>query len=164
MASQESTEFCTKAPGISIPVRTVCETDPDLVHPKLGKRDWTYQEHLASSTLLFFTDFGIYNHKRLAGAEGIETNTEGLSRDKPRFERDDSVGNRIMMYSSRTLTYRSDILRAFSGILYAAYGDRTSFGVPWEHFDRIILWPDLGPSNEQQASPPRSRLPLRGRG
>lgn len=50
----------------------------------------------------------------------------------------------IEVYSRRTLTFATDILRALAGSLSAVYGERVSSGMPWDHFDRAILWEPYG--------------------
>lgn len=46
----------------------------------------------------------------------------------------------IEKYTSKQLTYSGDMLRAYTGISNDTYGRRTSFGLPWDDFDRAILW------------------------
>lgn len=46
----------------------------------------------------------------------------------------------VTSYTTKTLTFPSDILRAISGALHQIYGSRTFFGLPWSDFDRCLLW------------------------
>jgi hypothetical protein len=99
-------------------------------------RGWTYQEYIASKVLLFFTDYGVYlKNDRKSG----NIRSEGFS------WRSDFVNKELDLelieeYTKKNLTHDSDILRASSGILRALYGHRSSYGMPWDDFDRAILW------------------------
>lgn len=46
----------------------------------------------------------------------------------------------VREYTRKTLTYPTDILRAFSGALYQVYGAQTYYGLPWIEMDRALLW------------------------
>ena len=110
-----------------------------LSHSARQGRGWTYQEHNSSSNLVFFTDDGIYVEQKSRDQKYIFSELSNAEPDsEPRGI--ETFLTKIQEYTERTLTYPSDILRAFSGILEATYGDRTSFGLAWEEFDRAILW------------------------
>ncbi|KAH7080950.1 heterokaryon incompatibility protein-domain-containing protein [Paraphoma chrysanthemicola] len=110
-----------------------------LKESKWNQRGWTYQEHMASSALLFFTNDGLhfqqgYDYNRLTVSEGPAHNGLGSSHN------DLSSLAMIETYSRRNLTFPTDVLRALAGSLSAVYGERISFGMPWDHFDSAVLW------------------------
>jgi hypothetical protein len=111
-----------------------------LPKSKRWTRGWAYQEYIASKRLLFFTDHGVYlKNDRRSGkilSEGFSWGSSWGSHSANK-ELDFAL---IEEYTHKELTYESDILRASSGILRAMYGNRTSYGMPWDDFDRAILW------------------------
>lgn len=122
-------------------VENLPDLDWLLFHSKWWQRGWTYQEHVASSTLLFFTEYELFLYHK---------STDGLYRESvvevqfsPFFD-DEGILYNIEEYSQRTLSFQTDKLRAFAGILQATCGNRTSFGLPWDHFDEAILWDSKG--------------------
>lgn len=113
------------------------QLDECLQNSKWLQRGWTYQEALASSTLMFITQHGVFFHKGTdISAEAFETGTSVLMETKTTYEYTDIVAD----YTERQLTYSSDILRAISGLFRALYGDQTSFGLPFAGFDTAMLW------------------------
>jgi hypothetical protein len=111
------------------------------------KRAWTYQEYLASSRLLFFTDYGLYLDGREGFLEGIRGKLSLLT-EGPRIENDWRLGRGmpitglgvVVGFSERILAHRSDTLRAISGIFQALYKDRTYYGIPLNEFENGIGW------------------------
>jgi hypothetical protein len=97
------------------------------------ERGWTYQEWIASSTLLYFTDYGLYIQTGDDDAGEVINGVDSLLTPIDNF---DMLGT----YSGRMLTHPTDILPAISGILYALYGHETLFGMPLDDFDVAILW------------------------
>ncbi|CAO2657931.1 Nn.00g071910.m01.CDS01 [Neocucurbitaria sp. VM-36] len=109
-----------------------------LSYGEWQKRAWTFQEYLASSTLLIFTDYGLFLETN--GVDGTrEIHAEGPARSSYSDAGHDYL-TKLERYSRKTLTYPADILRAFSGIVFAMYGNRASFGMPWDEFDHALLW------------------------
>jgi hypothetical protein len=97
---------------------------------------------------LFFTEHGVShidyrlrerNHKEPMNI--YEDSTGQYNRlgfgtgDRARYYAD-----MVSVYTAKILTFPSDILRAFSGVLYGKYESRTVFGMPWTDFDRAVLW------------------------
>jgi hypothetical protein len=111
--------------------------DEWLEESKWKKRAWTYQEYLASKRLLFFGEYGLF--VKTGFGLGSKTYAEGAAQ-RTHF-RDEKVGLELVeVIGEKELTHSSDILRASSGILHAVYGNRMSFGMPWDEFDAAILW------------------------
>jgi hypothetical protein len=94
---------------------------------------------MASSALMFFTNDGIHFQRRVG--DRWRTYSEGpASPFSVPIDTGSSTTDMIEAYTKRTLTWSTDILRAFSGILHAKHGERTSFGIPWNDFDRVFHW------------------------
>jgi hypothetical protein len=114
---------------------------PDLMtvleKGKWWTRGWTFQEYVASKRLLFFTDQGLYLKNGLG--QYVKILSEGFSEDS---YVDDQVSDLQLLesYTKRNLTKETDILHASAGFLRALYGDRLSYGMPWDDFDHVILW------------------------
>lgn len=109
-------------------------------------RGWTFQEYVASKRLLFFTDHGLYLKNGLGKPEKILT--EGHSEGSGMHDQDLDLCL-LKNYTKRSLKKESDILHASSGFLRLLYGNRSSYGMPWDEFDNAILWTpdafDCGP-------------------
>jgi hypothetical protein len=87
--------------------------------------------------LLHFTEFGLYcqtgsGTRKEHYAEGPMSGASYITYS--------TLMHMIGEYMIRSLTYPEDILRAFTGILTALYGNSTSFGMPWKDFSNAILW------------------------
>jgi hypothetical protein len=100
-------------------------------------RGWTFQEYVASRRLLFFTDYGMYVKDGFGTSQNIVS--EGFS-DGARMRYDELDFRLVGNYTQRHLGKETDILSAFSGFLRSIYGDRLSYGMPWDDFDNAILW------------------------
>lgn len=144
-----------------------------------SQRGWTYQEgYLARSLLVFGQDMLYLIHRANRFRPTVEF--EGLqSRKKdssPSFLcRSPRHGERppnefvelVTAYTSRQLTYESDILKAFLGVL-SPFGPHCS-GTPWTHFDFGMLWThgnwNSGPREptDEQNTPSWSWVHARGR-
>lgn len=73
----------------------------------------------------------------------VEVNQDATSRRGVRDYNHVRTGhytNIIDIYTTKTLTYPADILRACSGVLHNLYGSRIVHGLPWGDFDRSLLW------------------------
>ncbi|KAF2033155.1 hypothetical protein EK21DRAFT_86584 [Setomelanomma holmii] len=110
------------------------------------ERGWTFQEYQASSQCLFFTVEGVFyvDYMQQTSSEDIlmiyeESTGQGLV-DWGHAEKTKYYTRMVNNYTSKTLTFPGDALRAFSGALYDNYQSRTLFGLPWNDFDRAILW------------------------
>ena len=117
----------------------------------LQTRGWTFQESATPTSLLYFTEFGVYFRKRAGDTSSIVA--EGSAKPDLQFMdgSDDYHYVRLVEpYTKRRLTYPSDILRAFAGVLYGIYGSHTVFGMPWRAFDRAILWEASNFSSKQR--------------
>lgn len=103
-------------------------------------RCWTYQEYLASKRLLFFSGSGLclQNGSALAPA--------GMHSEVTSYTQKATIkGGGWDLYvfdnfTSRALTFDTDALKAASGIIHTMYGGRVTYGMPWDDFDRAILW------------------------
>ncbi|KAF7446776.1 Heterokaryon incompatibility protein HET [Pyrenophora tritici-repentis] len=131
----------------------IVEPAPDLPRvfskSKWNQRGWTYQEHIPSSVLVFFTDYGLYIEHKTPLQEYISAEAPG---SKWRIESGviEYFLAHIQEYMERTLKNQADVLQTFSGLLESRYGHRTSFGLPWDIFNLAILWVQ----NESCPKPP----------
>lgn len=72
--------------------------------------------------------------------EGIEsTATDRREEDFMRNAHFLAYNGLLAEYTTKNLTYSTDILRAFAGILHQHYGSRTFFGLPLDNFDGAVL-------------------------
>ena len=121
-----------------------------------NSRAWTFQERLLSPRGLIFVEGRVYFQCRSTGmSEDIVADREGAgwsldlvnaplqilrqTESKPIW-----VYNKLVeLYTRRNLTYKSDILAAFSG-KYRMLGSQVEcpfvFGFPTSHFDLALLW------------------------
>ncbi|KAL6708909.1 hypothetical protein ACN47E_002316 [Coniothyrium glycines] len=105
---------------------------------KWASRGWTYQEELASSCLVYFSDNGICIRKR--DQQHVKTYSERPSQTIFALDHLKSVSGLLTDFSNKSLSNAADRLRAISGILYALFGKETSYGIPWSIFDCHLLW------------------------
>ncbi len=111
---------------------------------KWTTRGWTYQEQIASSLLLYFSNAGCYIESAWKEVPP-KTRQEGhpiISEYLADYEQPELVqGLEILRdYSRKNFTKSTDILHALSGLLTAMYGDRTYFGMLLDDFDDNLLW------------------------
>jgi hypothetical protein len=121
-----------------------------------NSRAWTFQERLLSPRSLIFVDGRVYFQCRSTGmSEDIVADREGAgwsldlvnaplqilrqTESKPIW-----VYNKLVeLYTRRNLTFKSDILAAFSGIYRMLESQMECpfvFGLPTSHFDLALLW------------------------
>ena len=125
-------------------------------------RGWTFQEFILSKRCVFFTETQTYyqcrsgyftenfdgervRHARAIGAENPfeRTITDDNAAYSSKFNIYESL---VKQYSSRKLSYPSDSLNAFSGILAAfshSFGWRFISALPQDAMDLAILWRPL---------------------
>ncbi|KAI0547878.1 HET-domain-containing protein [Xylaria curta] len=138
---------------------------PDLkvimLQSKWNERGWTYQEAVLSRRKLLFTPFELWfecndEHSPYQREEQCTRRRDGwfISRSQmsqlgqyrlnsfvERTTRFEDFLRHIESYTARSLTYQSDILDAFVGILTTLYeGNRGIYGLPEVDFDRALLW------------------------
>jgi hypothetical protein len=116
--------------------------DQIIVKNKWNTRSWTYQEQVMSKNLLYFTDYGMYYAFSEANVIMSETRIgfdwgRGISNT---LKSRQSYHFALPEYTRRHLSYPSDYLRAFSGLLFSQYGSQTMWGLPCADFDRALLW------------------------
>lgn len=129
----------------------------DLESSPWKQRGWTFQEALLSLRLLYFTNEQTVAISNLPG-EGSWAETQlppfetrsfsetSMYKDRPSLAQArcslmlPSYLSAQLEFSSRILTYSSDRVRAFSGILHAMYGEDHLFGLPLRHFDLALIW------------------------
>jgi len=117
----------------SVPSIQIC-----LQQSPWNTRAWTYQEGETASKILYFTDYGVYY--RCRHENKLRVKSEGPAEVASLFTNDGNYLDRIESYTKRNMTYPSDILNAFAGILHGMYGEDTFYGLPVGAFDRAILW------------------------
>ncbi|KAI1630199.1 heterokaryon incompatibility protein-domain-containing protein [Exophiala viscosa] len=121
----------------------------DTPYPKRG---WIFQEQVLSPRKLSFTGSGLsWECQTVRGNErDIEDEPIGYSFGEYTIVHEDTLwpclkkwDNLLTAFLRRVLTYKSDILRAFSGIVEAlgdsALGD-FHYGLPEQFFDAALLW------------------------
>lgn len=116
-------------------------------------RGWTFQELLASPRLLIFTNHGLFVRYQREGL--IDTFSEGATStyEGPKYEHGMQMHDILSDFTKLSLTYQGDALRAVAGLLHTFYGERVSYGLPWQDFERFILWtPKQTPSTRRQGT------------
>lgn len=139
-----------------------------LLESAYERRGWTLQERLFSKRCVYFSDEHVYFTCRLGDRREGEihehlhhTNYQPVDRDrlnplasspallraadyKKEWNEFFGLYSRVVyMYSARDLSYPSDILDAFSGVLAGlnhCFGASFIFGLPEAIFDVALLW------------------------
>jgi hypothetical protein len=116
------------------------------------ERAWTYQEYVASTKLLLFSDHGLY-------LQGVSRERKYSISEGPQYDYDDGGTEEpglemVSKFTEKTATYPNDRLRAVSGIMTAVFGHYTSFGIPWADFDVGMCWSPSGSLRPQPPMPP----------
>lgn len=112
-----------------------------------GKRGWTYQEEFCSASNLYFTDYGLYHSSHHA-----ESYTEFPSSYYPHRKLSFSFPGSIKMYTTRSLSFPEDILRACTGVLTRVYEQKHCFGIPFDKFDSGIHWQPIDWKHQRRSS------------
>ncbi|KIM99873.1 hypothetical protein OIDMADRAFT_126407 [Oidiodendron maius Zn] len=115
--------------------------EPEILQSKWNSRAWTYQEAIFSKRRIIFTDFEVYfDCERMRCRESIRTDldtpSQGYYCDQttPEFlpfelgHDSSDYYERVQKYTQRSLTYDSDILNAFQGLL-REYETRRGFKI-----------------------------------
>ena len=113
-------------------------------------RGWTYQEAVLARRLLYFTNVqAFFQCRRLTCHEDAyhsETERDKLTSYELAAEIDNSqfraFARHLEEYTSRRLSYQSDVYNGITGIMKALYGRDSVFieGLPQVDFDRALLW------------------------
>ncbi|KAK2590525.1 hypothetical protein QQS21_011792 [Conoideocrella luteorostrata] len=122
--------------------------DEHLKDSKWATRGWTFQEEALSNCRLYFTHFGLYYTCSSLGATISESPASPISDAWPNIAKGQGLvrndySRALWHYSGRSLTYSSDFLRAFSGMLFSMYGPDTLWGLSCRDFDVKLLWVSL---------------------
>lgn len=142
-------------------------------------RAWTFQERILSSRVLFVADhrcFFTCRHRPDAFMESVDSTESGMigtplpsllsdySRNfipSSRAVNILSFSRIVKDYTSRQLTYTSDILDAFEGVaarLRPLFRSDLLFGIPRSELDSQILWQPYGPMIRRRD--PQTGLPM----
>ncbi|GKZ26625.1 hypothetical protein AbraCBS73388_002874 [Aspergillus brasiliensis] len=105
-----------------------------------ANRGWTFQEAALSTRRLVFSDMRVfyecYHSETMqdevygAYSKPYETSVAPLS----------SYGQAVEDFTKRELTWESDVLRAFSGVLHTGWGPHSYYGLPLSIFSDAVLW------------------------
>ncbi|KAI4198196.1 MAG: hypothetical protein LQ350_005432 [Teloschistes chrysophthalmus] len=131
-----------------------------------NSRAWTLQERIMSPRVLFVAKdrcFYACKHRQKVLMESVDNTEDGLARELVVSGYEESTANMIPSakdvntvcystivesYTSRHLTYESDILIAFQGIetlLRPLFRSDFIFGLPRSELDSQLLWQHAGP-------------------
>ena len=142
-------------------------------------RTWTFQERILSSRVLYVTDtrcFFTCCHRPDSFMESVDDTESGLkSKSLPTLLSDLSrnfiprsravnvlsYARTVGDYTSRQLTYASDILNAFEGVAASfrpLFRSDLLFGIPRSELDSQILWQPHGPMRRRRD--PQSSVPI----
>ncbi|RAQ50438.1 hypothetical protein AFGD_002710 [Aspergillus flavus] len=124
-----------------------------MKNSKWYTRGWTFQEAMFSSRLILFTSYGVpfvfrdNDDTRLLSGTECHTSLDVLGLPKK-----GDYWHALEQYTTRDLTFPSDILRAFTAVLRSIHGEDTYYGLPFREIDDAILWTPV-----QFTSAPTSR-------
>jgi hypothetical protein len=105
-------------------------------------RGWTYQERILSRRAIYITEWQTY-FLCYRGAEQEEIGGFAASVNPWDLHLFSTYSTTVMDYTSRNLTFGSDILNAFTGIgnhFEAATGKPLLYGLPERYFAQALLW------------------------
>lgn len=115
------------------------------------QRGWTYQEAMFSANLVFFTDYGVFYDRAKASSRVLAEPPN--SHDRSAFSWITDFFGSVEAYSERTLSYETDIEKAFSGVLRSYFGEDYAYGSPLRSFDAALRWTSsLGLSQRRRST------------
>ncbi|KAJ6101771.1 hypothetical protein N7486_004198 [Penicillium sp. IBT 16267x] len=128
--------------GISL-IEPIPKFDRLLRDSRWNSRGWTYQEAMLSARRLLFSNTTVFYqfsdpktpYDEIYGACGT-----GNQKDEDLLS---SYGHTVERFTQRNLTWESDILGAFAGILRSEWGPHRYYGLPLSIFRDAILWTSL---------------------
>ena len=150
-------EIESKVHGMTLQAYLISDPLEIVNRSTWNRRAWTYQELMLSKRLMFFTHCGVIVHERLERlgqrdvTYGVDFFFDSSEMWIGMLFRQDKFDYMVRDYSERQLSYGSDILRAFSGILSHKFGKETTHGLPNWIFDYAIMW-----STDDYLSPRRT--------
>jgi hypothetical protein len=139
-------------------VQSVPELKQVLAKSTWSSRAWTFQEFLASTRMMYFTQHGLYVGHR-SGPSSLSVYTEASAVHQPTYDRMQNSFEALESYTAKSLTHPSDRLRGFSGILFATHGNKTVYGLSTDDFDRDILWRRVGPKIAARTQEQKDTMP-----
>jgi hypothetical protein len=117
-------------------------------------RGWTYQEHMLSLRCIYITDFQIYfNCKTTTEQEELGSISASPKNDMSSIMDYCSI---VYRYTSKNLTYDSDILNAFAGIgnmVARIQGTKLIYGLPEKYFSQALLWQSSAFAQRRKSTP-----------
>ena len=153
--------------------------DKTIDESSWNSRAWTFQERIVSSRVLYVADqrcFFTCHHRPDAFMESVDDTESGLIvKPIPTLDKDYSRNfipssrevnilsylRIVRNYTSRQLTYASDIINAFEGVaarLRPLFRSDLLFGIPRSELDSQILWQPDGPMTRRRD--PQTGLPI----
>lgn len=112
-----------------------------IKNSKWYTRGWTFQEAMFSSRLILFTSYGVHCGFRDNDDIRLLSETEcHTSLDVLGLPKKGDYWHALEQYTTRDLTFPSDILRAFTAVLRSIHGEDTYYGLPFREIDDAILW------------------------
>jgi hypothetical protein len=99
---------------------------------------WTFQEYTSSTTLLYFTDQGLFLEIGKGG--GSQILSEGPAKNSIPYALRSYRLDYLELFTRRKFTHPTDRLLGILCILYAIYGNQIYYDMPLEDFDSAILW------------------------
>lgn len=153
--------------------------DKQIDESPWNTRAWTFQERILSSRVLFVAEqrcFFTCRHRPDAFMESLDDVESGLTGKPPPSILSDysrnlipssravnvlSYSRAVEAYTSRQLTFVSDILDAFEGVaarFRPLFRSDLLFGIPRSELDSQILWQPYGPMTRRRD--PRTGLPI----
>ncbi|OJJ69727.1 hypothetical protein ASPBRDRAFT_285748 [Aspergillus brasiliensis CBS 101740] len=116
---------------------------------KWNSRGWTFQEAILSSRLLLFSDEGVFFEcsSRVGRLLDEDRKIRSTSYEEPNRFLGNSITqgymSKLEAFTQRDLTFESDILRAFSGVLQGVWGSEHYYGIPYPLFGARLLWQSM---------------------
>lgn len=172
------TQLVENVQGLSLANRPTT-FDKQIDESPWNTRAWTFQERILSSRVLYIADqrcFFTCRHRPDAFMESLDDAESGLRGEPPPsilsdYSRNLIPGSRavnalsysraVEAYTSRELTFASDILDAFEGVaarFRPLFRSDLLFGIPRSELDSQILWQPYGPMTRRRD--PQTGLPI----
>ncbi|KAH8594602.1 heterokaryon incompatibility protein-domain-containing protein [Bisporella sp. PMI_857] len=130
---------------------------PDFILPftRYQTRGWTFQEHILSSRIVFFSNWQIYarcrknlavEHMNQLDEDIVDTNPLNqitIPSEEGNIYKFVQYCKIVRGYTLRNLSYKSDILNAFAGISRALERKMATpfrYGLPGQYFNQALFW------------------------
>jgi hypothetical protein len=160
--SRSLRQACQNVQGMTLATK-LADLSPILEKSRWGSRAWTFQEQIFSRRCLYFTEHQVYFQcqsgtrredvlNEYLGSPGAENplERETWATDSAYSPVFNIYADLVKIYTRKELSYQSDILNAFTGIISAMqerFGWRFLSALPVTSLDLALLWRPMASSS-----------------